>query len=324
MLYVNTRERINVFTPGFVLSRGGEKYYLPYKLPAFSGVELLTFLQKDINQRIAGILNLFFRTELSGLDVAFAAGRNPIRIAAMPYKIAILETWHSAEDSFEGLVKALYHLVSLGKDRPAEPCKWFRIAVRIALLFAAFGELMKTGIAGVNKPIDMSLPVHDFESVMAVWIARKMGLPIGCIILSCDELGGLWEFFRYGKIRFNYSRVEKVPSCSENTEYSCFEPLIYATLGYREAERFRTACEEQRIYTLREDQLAILSKDILCTAVRAQRVYEIVPNFFKTNSYLMGYDTAFAYAGLQDYRAAKGETGAVLMLSNIKPQSGNG
>ncbi len=317
-MYVNIRDKVDAFTAHYVLTKGQGVRYLPYRLPVFSTEDLLQLPHKSISQRVADILNLFYSSNLNGSDIAASIGNAPICIAVMHYKLAILETWRNRNGSFDSLAKSLYHLVALGNVRGNEPSEWFRISVKIAVLYSAIGELMKTGVVGINKPIDIALSADDFESVMAAWLGRKMGMPIRDIILSCEENGSLWEFLRYGQLKGIRADMD-----TGNPELEGLEMLIHAVFGFSEADRFRTACCNGKPYNLRDEQLMILSKNMLCTAVGEMRIRETIPNFFRTNSYLLDYDAAAAYAGLQDYRAASGETGAVMILSHRKPQSMN-
>ena len=272
MLYVNIRDKVDAFTAHFVLTKGGAVHYLPYRLPVFSAENLQLLPQKSICQRVADILNLFYDSKLNGSDVATLAGNTHIRISVMHYKLAILETWHNQDDEFEGLAKSLYHLIAARNGQENEPPEWFRISVKIAVLYSAIGELMKTGVVGTNKPIDLSLSANDFESILAAWLGRKMGLPIRDIVLCCEENSTLWEFFRYGLLKGNRTDMG-----AGNAELEGLEMMIYSVFGYGEAERFRTSCCKGISYSIREEQLTMLNKNMFCTAVGENRIREIIP-----------------------------------------------
>jgi threonine synthase len=90
-------------------------------------------------------------------------------------------------------------------------------------------------------------------------------------------------------------------------------------LGYDETQRYLQAVAQNKRYWIREDQLQQLRKGLCCTVIRKQRAEGIVRNIYKTNSYMMTPDTAFAYCSLQDYRASNGETGAAMIFAEESP-----
>ena len=322
MLYVTTRDKVDAFTPHRALTEERGKCggcYLPYRLPVLMKDQLHDLVKQSFSERIATVLRLFFPAKISGWEVEVAVGRYPVRIAAMNHKIAVVETWHNHDGSFDCLVEKLYHSMTREEVNTGDPGAWFRIAARIAVLAAALGELMKTGIADTAKPADISLPVNDFEGVMAAWYARKMGLPLGVIMFVCNDNSSLWDFFHNGELQTNSKIRATVTPDSDQTVPQCLEMLIYETLGFQEVQRFVNACQYCQRYDIREDQLAMLKDGLFCGVVRQHRLETVISNIYCTNSYLMDPYTALAFGGLQDYRASAGETGIALILSDQSP-----
>lgn len=310
MLYVTTRDRVNVFTPRHALicekgKCGG--YFHPYRFPVFSLDRILALPEKTFAQRIADTMNLFFGTTLTGWDVEFTVGRNPVRMTAMNHKIAVLETWHNSDHTFDGFMLRLFNRM----EGNGTPGTWFRIAARIAVLAAACGDFMKAGILASDVPMDIALQADTFEAVMAAWYARRMGLPIGTILFSCDEDSGLWDFFHQGVLSVKGESGRNLPAC--------LEMLMAELFGFQETQRFLHAVSHNRRYFIREDQILRLRSEMCCNVIRRQRAETIVRNVYKTNSYLMVPAVAFAYGSLQDYRAAHGETGAAMILAEESP-----
>ena len=53
--------------------------------------------------------------------------------------------------------------------------------------------------------------------------------------------------------------------------------------------------------------------------VSGRRTERTIANVYRTNSYLLGAETAAVYAGLQDYRATAGEGRLALILAQHRP-----
>ena len=310
MLYLTTRDRVGSFTPKHVIKRersacGG--FFYPNQLPALEEAQLASLLPESFGQRIARIMNLFFRVELNGLEIEFAVGRHPARISAMNHKIAVLEAWHNSDVCVFGFISKLFARL----EKEGKPGSWFRIAAHISLLFASFADLVNAGIVSADHPADIAIKAGDFESVLAAWYAKKMGLPIGVLVFGCEENSGLWDFFHHGELDVKKDAWNHIPGC--------LELLIQETLGFREVQRFISAREENRRYYISEDQLRVLQKDMYCAVIRQHRLDAIIRNVYSTNSYLMEPGTALAYGALQDYRATRGETGNAVILSESSP-----
>ena len=310
MLYLTTRDRVGSYTPKYAMNRercacGG--FFYPNRLPVLTEVQLAELPAESFGQRVAQIMNIFFGEQLNGWEIEFSAGRHPARISAMNHKIAVLEAWHNSNAALEGFISNVFDRL----EGEGVPGSWFRIAVRIALLFAAFGDLMKAGIAEGDHPVDIALDAGEFESVLAAWYARKMGLPIGTIVLGCNDSSSLWDFFHHGELDTKCDTQRRIPGC--------LELLILETLGFKEAQRFVSACRENKHYFLRDDQLRVLQKGMCCAVIRQHRRDAIVRNVYGTNCYLMEPGTAQAYGALQDYRSSRGETACALILSEKSP-----
>ena len=189
-------------------------FFIPAELPVYSEEEIAAFAMKNPNQAIAEILNLFFQTELNRWDIDFHAGRYPVRLTGIVRRITIAEMWHNCDWEFSRTVRELAALVRGSRDTEQKPGTWFRIALRIGVLFGVFGELMRDGIAGSGQTVDICVPSGDGTALCAAWYARKMGLPVGQIIICCNENNNLWSLIRQGELRFGLPAKETcTPDC---------------------------------------------------------------------------------------------------------------
>ncbi len=321
MLYVTTQDQSDIVTDHRALrGSGGKKgLYVPYQLPVLSEEDLALLPKKSFGHRVADILNRFFRTELTGWDVELQIGRHPIRISAMSHRIAVVEAWHCPSGDYGDMEAKLYRKI-VGAD--AEPSEWFCVALRTAMLMAAFGDLMKAGITDIHRSVDITVPVNDFAWPMAAWYARRMGLPIRRILCCCNENSGLWDLLYHGQLSTGARVVTTTTPQSDMAVPRGLQRLIYEVLGPVEARRFQAVQESQGLYTLDPEQQARLGEGLYCAVVRQGRVEAVIRNVESTNSYRMEAHTALTYAGLQDYRAAEGETGTALLIAEHRPPEG--
>lgn len=312
MLYITTRDHRDAYTPHRVLGEsrapdGG--LYLPLQMPTVSKEQLLELQNKTFGQTIADILNLFYKSRLDGWDVDFCIGRYASKLTSMSHRIYIAEAWHNPDHDFARVVRNLTGRLRGNKDTTDEPSNWAWISVRIAMLFALFGELCKINVASVDSPIDVALPSGDFAGPMAVWYARQMGLPIANIICACDENDGAWDLLRNGEISMTASTA--IPTDLER--------LIYGVFGLDESKRFADLMDRRRSYKLSAEQAEDIKQGMVPAVISWKRRGEIIHGVYRANTYILDPGSAMAFGGLQDYRALAGETRPALILTERGP-----
>lgn len=307
MLYVTTREKYDAFTAARTLAAdagadGGR--YVPYKMPRLTSDALSELKDKTVGQTIAEVLNQFFSAGLTAWDVEFCIGRTPLKVVSMGQKVYVAECWRNMEGSYEKLERMLAGRICSTTAEAVCVTSWLRIAIRIAVLTAVFGELQRQGMEGA---IDIAVSDGDFTVTMAVWYARQIGLPVANIVCACQDGSPAWELLNKGKVR---TAGLKMPE---------LERLIFGALGIAESMNFVHVCGDGGIYELAALQLERLRAGIEPAIVSGDRISVAIPNVFRTNSYILEPDTAKAYSGLMDYRANKRETRAALLLADSSP-----
>ena len=204
MLYLTTRNNQDTYTVNHALTNmraadGG--LYVPFRMPVFSRDEILAMTELSASQRMAEILNRFFRTKLTGWDIDFCVGRYPVRLKSMSHRVTMGELWHNPGWTFEWLANRLTGMMRGIPEPDARAGDWPFIAVRIAALFGIFGELLKSGEVSFSAPMDVAVASGDLSGAMAVWYARDMGLPIGKTVVATNENAFLWDLLHKGECK---------------------------------------------------------------------------------------------------------------------------
>ena len=289
--------------------------FVPDQLPVFTEAEINAFAMKNPNQAVAEILNLFFDTELNRWDIDFHAGRYPVRLAGMVRRIAIGEMWHNCDWEFSRTERELAALVRGSRDKELPMGTWFRVALRIGVLFGIFGELMRDGITTTDKKVDVSLPSGDGVALAAAWLARKMGLPVGNIIICCNENNNLWNLLRQGELKLGLPTKETCTPDCDRLYPDALELLLWSCGGHTEALSFGEAKQQEKVYRMSEEALDVLRTGTYVSVVWEQRVQSTIPTIYKNHGYVFGPYSALCYAGLTDYRSRTGSGSYALILS---------
>ena len=322
MLYVTTRDPSDAYTANRALSEnrcveGG--FFVPMRLPHFDESEIAALADKSFSQNVADILNLLFGTQLDGWGVEFGIGRYPVKLVSLNGRIMVAESWRNTMYRFERLANGVEKAIRQSDQINQVPSDWLMIASRIAIFFGIVGQLLQNGILPAGKKLDISLPAGNFSAPMAAWYARSMGLPIGMIVCSCNENTALWNLFHKGLLQTGAAAIRThTPDC-DYVVPDDLERLVFAVLGRQETERFCKACRMGEPYELEAEQMNRLREGIYISVISDKRMASTIPNLYKTSGYVPDPDTALAYSGLMDYRAATGESRPALLLSEESP-----
>lgn len=322
MLYVTTRNNRDAYTAQRALreNRGPDGgLYVPFREPKFPPEEIQSLAEKSFNRCVADMLNTLFNTKLTTWDVDFSIGRYAVRLEKLGHRVVMGESWHNLESDFSRLVKNLTVLLRGDGETEVLPGDWAEVGIRIAVLFGIFGELMREGIAGAEKKVDISVVSGDFSAPISAWYARKWGLPIGNIVCACNENGNIWDFICHGQLRTNDVAVETVTPEADVVVPAGLERLIHACAGVAEVEKYLDAVRRGGNYFVEDDLLRKIREGIYVTVTSQRRVESTIPSVYGTHKYILSPYSALAYAGLQDYRSRTGESRSALVLAEKSP-----
>ena len=321
MLYVTTRNARDAYTAHRALCelRGPDGgLYVPFRKPNQTKFEIDTLLEMPFNQCVAKVINLLFNTKLSGWDIDFSVGRNPVRLHSMGHRITVGECWHNPEGEISYLVRKIANRIRV-KGTEEDLGDWPQIGVRIAVLFGIFGQLQRLNGEPLAKPVDVSVMSGDFIAPMAAWYARILGLPVGNIVCCCNENSSVWELFHHGEFRTGIIAIKTELPAADVAVPVSLERLIHGCGGYAESCKYVDVLRKGSIYRPNDVILGRLKHGMDVSVVSSKRTQSAIVNVYRSQGYLMNPYTAMQYTGLQDYRSRTGETGMALVLAERSP-----
>ena len=319
MLYVSTRNNTDLYTAYRALHEsrapdGG--FFVPNRLQPLSAAELTEIFSMSFSERVARILNIFFPVGMTGWDIEFTIGRHPVKIVRMSHRLYIAELWHNLKLEFCFLENALFTKLCENDKQAASPTAWAKIAIRIAMLFGIYGELIRESV----KNADFAGLAGDYSMIVAAFYAKKLGLPIGKIIGVSDEDGTAWDLFHKGELAFSASPRNSSLPLLDIVEPTYLEMLIYAFFDTDEVNNYLNAYTTTGVYRLNEEQLACLNQYMDGSVVSRVRCPILIRSIYRTHDYISDPYMAITYGALQDYRSRRGESNTALVLSDISPR----
>ncbi len=321
MLYATTRGKHDVVTAykashSDCNSDGG--LFVPFRMPQLTREQIEALSSIAPTQIIANVLNDFFAAKLTSWDVEYALGRRPIKTQAVGTRLFITQLWKNAGSDVSWAVQRLSERICRS-EKAGPPSNWMEIAVRIALLFSAYGGLLASGSLHYPGLLDVALTTGDFAMPMAAWYARQMGLPVGNIVCGCNTNGSFWDLLNRGEFPSGDVITRTCTPEADLVVPRNLERLVSATLGLEENQRYLLCCRKGRNYILPEEAVDRLGRGLFAAVISDSRSAGIVSGVYQTCGYILGPYGALAYGALQDYRAMTGHTRTALLVEERSP-----
>lgn len=307
MRYVTTRNSSVFYQAQQVLTEnvapdGG--LFIPVSLPQVDSRQLRDFLDAGCCEAIAQILNLFFNANLNAWDIQVCIGRYPIKITNPGRKTLIADVWGNPGGSYEYAVSSLNDRLLQSTGTTAQ--SWTRIAIGVAFAFGMYAEMHKTGMHEHGGSFDVCVLDGDLSQPLAMLYARKMGLPIGRIIICSKENGVIWDLVNHGQLNLHQiSSAQKL----------AMQRLLCCILDTDHVTEYISACETRSVYNILPEQKDLFSSYLFAAVISDERTGAITENI----GVPVTTDTATCYAGLQDYRAKTGQGRQTLLVSYTAP-----
>ncbi len=314
MLYATTRSKTDTYTAYRVLREercpnGG--FFLPFRLPTVSSEQLEKMKSQSFGETVAEILNLFFSSQLTGWDVDCAIGKTAAKVICMSHRVMFIQLWHNPMGEYAYICNQLYDKLTDG-DSGVTPTDWAKIAIRIAVLFGVYSIVP-------SDRFDISVNSGDFSVPMAVWYARKMGLPVGTIVCACNENSAPWDFLHRGDMNTGLSKVDTALLDLDVPNPAGLERLIFSSLGYEETSKYLEKSQRRGVYSLPPHMLQALNEGMFVSVVGTDRAEAVIGSVYRSNLCVLDPYTAVSYGSLQDYRAKTGEGNPTVLLWEKNP-----
>ncbi len=316
MLYRSTRNNVDSFTSYRALRQRQDKlsgYLVPFHTPSFLAENIEMQSNQPISQNVADFLNLLFDSKFSLWDIECALGRTPIALTDAGQKIVLARCWNNPTGNVNYIIDALYKILCQGQISGDKVTAWAKTGIYMALIGAAALELY----AHEKKPIDIAVNATDFYQVYGAYYCRMIGLPIGNIIISCNENSAIWDFVYRGTLRCGGVKLKSADLDMGLPEM--LEPLVFSAYGIAAANKLAECASAGIEYCLDGEQLPLVNQAVYAYVIGQDRIPAVISSVERNNGYAVSPCTASSLGALQDFRAKIGESNLTLVLDEQAP-----
>lgn len=195
-----------------------------------------------------------------------------------------------------------------------------RLLPQITYYFSAYGALLRRGVIRLGDEVNFSVPTGNFGDILAGYLAKLLGLPVGRLICASNANNVLTDFIRTG----TYDRrrpLHKTLSPSMDILVSSNLERLLALLsgdsGLVEGlmEQLRT----KGCYTVPESLAERIRAQFWAGFCDDARATETVGRVWKEQGYLCDPHTACGWAVAEDYVNQTKDRRPTVVLSTASP-----
>ncbi|MBQ9165714.1 MAG: threonine synthase [Oscillospiraceae bacterium] len=196
-----------------------------------------------------------------------------------------------------------------------------RLAPQLTYYFKAYRDLLDRGEIKMGDKVNFCVPTGNFGDILAGYLAKLLGLPVGRLICASNANNVLTDFIRTGTYDRRRS-LHKTDSPSMDILVSSnLERLLYLLSG-QDAELvdgLMKQLNEDGIYTVPESLKAAILAEFWADYCDDAATAETIDKVWKENGYLCDTHTAVAWAVAERYVTETGDNAPMVVLSTASP-----
>ncbi len=212
-----------------------------------------------------------------------------------------------------------------GKDLPyrlssANSINIGRLAPQIMYYFRSYRDLLDAGVITMGQEVNFSVPTGNFGDILAGYLAKLLGLPVGRLICASNANNVLTDFIRTG----TYNRLRpllKTTSPSMDILVSSnLERLLYLLSGDASlVSDLMRQLNQEGSYTVPAQLLEKIQSLFWAAYCDDARAEEIMGRVYREFGYLCDPHTASGWAAAEDYVNLTGDNRPMVVLSTASP-----
>ena len=213
-----------------------------------------------------------------------------------------------------------------GKDLPfalssANSINIGRLAPQVMYYFRSYKDLLDQGTITLGQEVNFSVPTGNFGDILAGYLAKLLGLPVGMLICASNANNVLTDFIRTGTYDRRRPLLKTTSPSMDILVSSNLERLLYLMSGCNTAlvAELMTQLNRDGVYTVPESMKAAISREFYAGFCDDACAAETIAKVWKEQHYLCDPHTAAGWAVAERYIAETGDTHPMVVLSTASP-----
>ena len=195
-----------------------------------------------------------------------------------------------------------------------------RLAPQIMYYFRAYRDLMDAGKITLGDPVNFSVPTGNFGDILAGYLAKKLGLPVGKLICASNANNVLTDFIRTGTYDKRRPLLKTTSPSMDILVSSNLERLLYLLSEDTElVASLMAKLNGEGVYTVPDEMLRKIQAEFWSGDCDDAKASEIIGRVYKDYGYLCDPHTASGWAAAERYVQETGDKRPMVVLSTASP-----
>jgi threonine synthase len=195
-----------------------------------------------------------------------------------------------------------------------------RLLPQIVYYYAGYLSLVKEKKIPLGKSVDVLVPTGNFGDIFAAYLAKKMGLPLGRLIVCSNQNRILTDFFRTGVYDIRRKFYKTNSPSMDILISSNLERLLSLTVRDDELLRkWMQDLREKKFFSIDSHTLSLLKEDFSAFSAGPEETEKAIASCYRKNRYLLDPHTAVAYASKEAYVRKNPKHAPLLIVATAAP-----
>ena len=196
-----------------------------------------------------------------------------------------------------------------------------RLAPQVMYYFKAYRDLLDAGKISLGDKVNFSVPTGNFGDILAGYLAKLLGLPVGMLVCASNANNVLTDFIRTGTYDKRRPLLKTTSPSMDILVSSNLERLLYLLSGCDTAlvAGLMGKLNTEGVYTVSDEMKAAIGESFWAGYCDDAGAAATIRKVYTEQNYLMDTHTAAGWAVAEDYVNRSGDTRPMVVLSTASP-----
>ena len=178
-----------------------------------------------------------------------------------------------------------------------------RLAPQIMYYFKSYADLLSRKVISLGDKVDFSVPTGNFGDILAGYLAKKLGLPVGRLICASNANNVLTDFLTTGVYDRRRPLLKTTSPSMDILVSSNLERLLYLLSGDTAlVAGLMKDLNEQGFYRVPDALLAAIQAEFAAGYCNDAQAEAVIGRVYREQGYLMDPHTACGWAAAETHR----------------------
>ena len=178
-----------------------------------------------------------------------------------------------------------------------------RLAPQIMYYFKSYADLLSRKVISLGDKVDFSVPTGNFGDILAGYLAKKLGLPVGRLICASNANNVLTDFLTTGVYDRRRPLLKTTSPSMDILVSSNLERLLYLLSGDTAlVAGLMKNLSEQGFYRVPDALLAAIQAEFAAGYCNDAQAEAVIGRVYREQGYLMDPHTACGWAAAETHR----------------------